>query len=153
MATTSTLAAPNFQSILSDSPTEVLRPPMTPIGTYLCVVGDWESGQSSQKKTPFIKFNLKPIAPMQDVDEDALKEIGGLEGKRLSITFYITDEAVFMLDQFHENCGIDLGDGTSRAARNDEVRNAQVLATVEHEIDRNNPERTYVRVNRTAKAD
>lgn len=151
MATTST--APNFQSILNESPTEVTRPPMIPVGTYLCVVGDWEAGQSSQKKTPFIKFNLKPVSPMDDVDPDAIKEIGGLEGKRLSITFYVTEDAVFMLDAFHENCGVDMDDGSTRAARNDEVRNAQILAIVEHEIDRNNPERTYVRVNRTAKAD
>lgn len=144
--------APNFQSILEESPTEVIRPPMMPVGTYLCVVGDWESGESSLQKTPFVKFNLRPISALDDVDTDTLKEIGGLEGKKLSITFYLTDNSKFMLDEFHENCGVDMDDGTSRAARNDDIKNAPVLATVEHEIDAKRPDRTYVRVRRTARA-
>ena len=144
---------PNFQSILNASPTEVERPKPLPAGTYLCTVGGWESGQSSKKKTDFIKFGLKPTSAMEDVDETALHELGGLEGKNLSITFYITPDAVFMLDEFQENCGVDMTDGTSRVARCDEIQNAQILAVVTHRIDDTDPSRTYVEVRRTAKAD
>ena len=147
------MSTPNFQSILGQSPTEVVRPPLLPIGTYLCTVGEWESGASYKKKTPFVKFSLKPISPLEDVDEAAIAELGGLEGKRLSITFYVTEDAVFMLDEFHQNCGVDMTDGGTRLARNDEVRNAQILATVTHRIDENDPDRTFVEVKRTAKAD
>jgi hypothetical protein len=147
------MSTPNFQSILNASPTEVERPKPIPTGTYLCVVGDCESGESSQKKTPFIKFALKPIDAMADVDATALTALGGLEGKTLSITFYITEAAVYQLDEFHQNCCVDMEDGSSRADRNDLVANAQILATVEHEIDERDPSRTYVRVRRTARAD
>jgi len=144
---------PNFQSILGESPTEVVRPPIMPEGTYLCVVGDWDRGESSKKKTPFVKFNLKPISAMEDVDEEKLAALDGLEGKRLSITFYTTPDAIFMLDEFHQNCGIDMTDGTSRLERCDEVKNAQVLAVVSHRIDDNDKDRVFAEVRRTAKAD
>ena len=147
------MSTPNVQSILNQSPTEIERPLPMPAGTYLCTVGDWESGESSKKKTPFIKFKLKPIAATEDVDAEALSDVGGLEGKNLSIIFYITEDAVFMLDEFHQNCGIDMEDGSTRAQRNDEVKNAQILALVTHRIDDTDPSRVYVEVRRTAKAD
>lgn len=146
-------ASPNFKSILEASPSEVVRPPQIPVGTYLCTVGQWETGESSKKKTPFVKFQLTPIAAMEDVDDTALTVIGGLEGRSLSVTYYITEAAVPMLDEFHQNCGVDLTDGTSRLARNDAIMNTQVLAMVEHEIDQNDSSRVFARVNRTAMAD
>lgn len=144
------MASPNFQSILSQSPTEVIRPKPLPKGTYLCTVGQWESGESSKKKTPFVKFPLKPLAPLDDVDSTELTEVGGLENKTLSVTYYITEDAIGMLDEFHTHCGIDLTDGATRIDRNDEVTNSQVLAVVDHEIDQNDPSRVYTRVRRTA---
>lgn len=148
------MTSPNFASILSESPTEVDRPKPLPPGTYLCVVGVSEVGQSSKKKTDFLKFPLKPLAAMADVDEAALEEVGGLEGRNLSITFYVTPDAIFMLDDFHVNCGCDIAsDGLDRAQRNDEVVNSQVLAVVTHRIDDQDPERVYAEVRRTAKAD
>jgi hypothetical protein len=149
------MTSPNFASILSEAPTEIDRPKPLPIGTYLCVVGPHEVGQSSKKKTDFLKFPLKPLAPMADVNEADLEEMGGLEGRNLSITFYITPDAVFMLDDFHSNCGCDIAtDGLNRADRNEEVVNSQVLAVVEHEPSQDpNDERVFVRVRRTARAD
>jgi hypothetical protein len=144
---------PNFASILNQSPTEVVRPKPLPVGTYLCKVGDWERGESSKKKTPFVKFNLRPLSALADVDETDLAEIGGLEGRRMSITFYITEDAIAMLDEFHQNCGVDLADGTTRMARNDAVIGADILAVVAHRIDDQDPSRIFPEVRRTAAAD
>lgn len=49
-------SAPLFASILDESPTEVIYPTPLPVGTYLCVVGAREEGESSQKHTPFWKY-------------------------------------------------------------------------------------------------
>ena len=147
-----TNATPHFASILDESPTEVNAPPPLPEGTYLCVVGQGEEGVSSKKKTPLIKFPLRPIAALDDVDEELLQEVGGLEGKSLSITHYLTPDAVFMLDQFHEHCGIDLTDAASRRMRNQEVVNSQVLAVVTHRMSEDN-KRAFAEVKRTALAD
>lgn len=145
---------PNFASILSESPKEVARRPPAPVGTYLCIVGKSERGESSKKKTPFLKFPLKPISIMNDVDEEALAELGGLEELKLSVTFYITEEAIPMLDQFHANCGIDLeNDPGDRFQRNEDVINSQVLAVVTHRIDETDESRVFAEVRRTARAD
>ena len=150
------MATPNFASILNESPDHVERPKPLPVGTYLCTVGAPEAGESSKKKTPFLKFPLKPLAALEDVDDEALQEVGGIEDKNLSITFYITELAKYQLDEFHANCGLDLkkckATGLTRADRNDEVVNTQVLAQVTHRIDDNDPERVYAEVRRTARA-
>lgn len=144
--------APHFASILDEAPTEVTRPKPLPEGTYLCVVGQGEYGKSSQKKTDQIKFPLRPIAAMDDVDPDALAEVDGLEGKNLSITLYITDNAKFMLDAFHENCGLDLTEAASRRMRNEEVVNCQVLAAVTHRMSEDGSQ-AFAEVRRTARAE
>jgi hypothetical protein len=155
MSTTN--SAPNFASILDEAPGEVRRAPPAPAGTYHCKVGQWEPGQSSKKKTPFIKFALRPLMALEDVDAEQLEEAGGIEGRNLSVTFYITEDAVAMLDEFHQNCGLDLktleAQGVSRRARNDMVMNADVLAVVTHRVDEQDPSRVFAEVRRTARAD
>lgn len=149
------MASPNFQSILSQSPTEVIRPKPLPKGTYLCTVGQWEGIESSKKKTPGVRFTLKPLAPMEDVDTDDLQAAGGLEGKTIRHELYVkTDDGTFgMLDDFHVHCGIDLLDGQSRADRCDAIQNEQVLVVIKHDIDNDDPSRIFSRVQRTAKAE
>lgn len=143
---------PHFASILDEAPTEVTRPLPLPAGTYLCVVGQPEEGKSSKKGTPFVKFPLRPMAALDDVDTDALEEVGGLEGKNLATTFYLSPDSVFFLDDFHQNCGIDLSDPASRRARNAEVVNSQVLAVVTHRMSDDNTQ-AFAEVKRTARAD
>ena len=101
---------PNFASILDEAPTEINRPKPIPSGTYICVVNKWETGESSKKKTPFVRFTLTPIAAEEDVSEDDLAEAGGLEGKQLRTDFYITPDAVYRLSEFLLNRSSDLAD-------------------------------------------
>ena len=124
---------PNFSSLLDDIATEVNRPKPLPVGTYTCVVGRWEKGESSKKKTPFVKFPLRVIAALGDVDPQELEAMGGYEGRNLSVTFYTTEDAIYRLDEFHVHCGIDIAENElSRKALNDEVLNAQVGVVVSH---------------------
>lgn len=128
---------PNFASILDESPTEVKAPPPMPAGTYLCtVVGSAEYGKTPNTGTEYARFLLKPIQAAEDVDETELSEVGGFDGKTLRAQFWLTPDAVFMLDQFHEACGIELDDGASRRTRNDSVVNRQVFAKVKHAASR-----------------
>ena len=123
---------PNFASILGEAPSEVDRPKPIPTGTYLCRVQGSRLTTSPQKGTPFVQFTLKPISAEDDVDEEDLAEMGGLDNKTLRLTFYLTEDAVYRLDEFHEHCGIDLSEESSRRSRNDEVVNAEVRALVKH---------------------
>ena len=142
----------NFASILDEAPTEINRPKPLPEGTYLCVVGQPEEGRSSKKGTPFVKFPQRPMSPLDDVDGDALEEVGGLESKNLSSTYYITDDAVYRLDEFHAHCGLDLSEPLSRRTRNGEVVNSQVLAVVKHRMSEDGTQ-AFGEVSRTAPAE
>jgi hypothetical protein len=121
-----------FSSILNESPTEVIRPKPLPEGTYLCTIGQYDLDKSPKKGTPFIRFKLNILQALEDVDEEELAAVGGASGKASSITFYLTADAVFRLDQFHEHAGLDLSDAASRADRNDAVIGAQVLVVFKH---------------------
>lgn len=146
------MANPNFSSILDEAPTEVKAPPPMPAGTYTFIVqGQPRYDKSSKKGTDFVEFTLKPIAAESDVDEDELEELGGLEGKTIRATYYLTEDAAFLLDQFHEHCGVDLSEPASRKARNDEVVNAEVRGYIKHESSQDGS-RTFARLARTLPA-
>jgi hypothetical protein len=152
---------PNFGSILDEAPTEVNRPKSLPTGTYTFVVGRWEEGKSSQKKTPFVKFKMMPIAADDDVDEDELTEaltsadgtLNELKSKEMSITFYCTADAIYRLDEFHEHCGVDLNEAVSRKMRNDEVVNSQVQGYVAPRQQQDPDAPAYSEIKRTLPAE
>lgn len=146
---------PNFQSILDEAPDEVVRPKPLPVGTYTFVVGPPTYDKSAKKGTPLVSFMLRAIAAGEDVDDQDLEAMGGLEGKTIRHTFYITEDAVYRLDEFHEHCGLDLSDTVSRRTRNDEVVNTQVRGYVGHRQadpqDPNSP--IFAEIKRTLAAD
>lgn len=124
---------PNFATLLDEAPTEVVRPPARPAGTYITVVqGQPRYDKSSKKQTPFIEFTLKPIAAGEDVDAEELEAVGGLDGWTIKAVYYLTEDSIFRLDEFHEHCGIDLSKPASRRQRSEEVQNQQVGAVIGH---------------------
>jgi hypothetical protein len=140
--------APNFSSIL-DKPVdaEANRPKPLPVGTYTCIVdGIPRHDLSKQKQTPFVEFQLKPVSPGPDVDQEALAAAGGL--KNLRTTFYTTEEAIFRLDQFLENLGIEKG--MSRKEAISQAPGRQVLATVTHRASQDGTA-IFAEVNSTAR--
>ncbi len=144
---------PNFASILDEAPSEVERPKPLPVGTYLCrVQGTPIYDKTTKKGTDFVQFTLKPIAAEEDVDEDDLEAVGGLDNKTLRLKFYLTEDAKFRLDDFHEHCGLDLSEPASRRTRNDEVINSEVRALVKHNPS-NDGQTVYAEIARTLKAD
>lgn len=148
--------APNFASILDESPTEITRPKPLPIGTYLTrVIGAPRYDKSSKKQTPFVEFTLKFLSAEDDVDEDDLVEAlgdGDIGDRALPVTFYLTEDAVYRLDEFHTHCGIDLEEEQSRRQRNDEVVNAEVRVVVSHEASQDSSQ-VFARIRRTLPAE
>lgn len=143
---------PDFSALLDAAPTEVNRPKPLPVGSYLCIVqGQPVYDKSSKKSTPFAQFTLKPIQALDDVDAEALAEMGGIENKTLRTTFYLTEDAVYRLDEFHQHCGIDLDTPASRGVRNENCVNAQVIAVVKHRPS-DDGTTVFAEVSRTAPA-
>lgn len=100
----------NFTDILDRPASEVERPKPIPAGTYTAMVSmnpQPEFGESNQKKTPFVKFTLQILAPGDDVDSDALSEVkGGVQGKTLTNTLYLTEDSVWRLKDFLGHVGV-----------------------------------------------
>ncbi len=144
----------NFTDILN-RPSEEIKPPVTlPMGSYHTVVmGLPEQGQSSKKKTDYLKFIHKIIAPLDDVDPDAIAEFQQdgeqIAGQEVDNTFYITDKSANMLKEFLLNCGVNL-DGRSMAEGLEDVPNAEVIIFIKHEASEDG-KRTYAKVGSTAK--
>jgi len=145
---------PNFASILDEAPTEINRPKPLPVGTYICVVqGQPTYDKSNKKGTPYVQFTLRPVAAEEDVDPEELEAMGGMENKTLRATFYLTEDAVYRLDEFHQHCGVDISDASvSRRNRNENIVNAQVRAVVSHRMAEDGSQ-VYAELKRTASAD
>src|ERR1019366_3144566 len=110
-----TASQTTFESILDTPASDVERPKPLPAGTYDGIVqGLPEFGESSQKKTPFARFNLSVQSAGEDVDPADIEEIGGIAGKSIKSTYYTTPDALFRLTDFLEHCGIDAEGKTVR---------------------------------------
>lgn len=129
----------NFGAILDRAPSEVDRPKPLPAGSYTCIVkGTPRFDKSSKKQTEFVEFTLAVQAAGEDVDEELLKEwmaksdgtARRLQDATVRATYYITEDALWRLKDFLENCGITEGDSLREMI--DEAPNSQVIAYIKH---------------------
>lgn len=132
----------NWQDILNAKPEEAKKPEPLPPGTYIGVIESHEFGESSQKKTPYVRYKVKLIAPGEDVDRDAFNTFGGTE--KLSKTsrdldYYMSDDARYRHTEFLQNaCKINVT-GRGWAECIDETRGKQLLCQVSQEIEKRPP--------------
>lgn len=133
--------APNFTSILSAAPTEVNRPKALPVGSYVTVLqGLPRQDLSSQKKTPFYEFTHKFLSAGDDVDQEALEEaltspdgnMRNLQDVTMKQSFYLTENAIWRLDEFFEHCGFELDGSQSRQAMAEATPGTQVGIYIRH---------------------
>lgn len=156
------MASPNYASLL-DKPASVDdRPKTQPQGSFLTIIkGLPRYDKSSRKQTDFVEFTAQIQAAGPDVDEDDLaawltKSDGSvvkLSDKTLKLTYYLTENSIFMLNDFLDHCGIDDADGTkSRRERIDETPNAEVVVFIRHEA-RQDGQGVQAKVGKTAPAE
>ena len=130
----------NFEDILNKPADQIDKPKPLPIGTYIWTVqGLPRHDKSKEKQTPFYEFTVKCAGAADDVDEDALKEwatkadgsMRSLTDFTSRITFYITEDSIYRLQEFMEHCGIDL-EGKSVGQALDETPNCQFVGAIVH---------------------
>lgn len=101
------MAEVNFSELLTVQVDSVERPKSFPVGNYEAIIAGHEMGKSSQKETPYVRFNVKLVGPSEDVDEDLFEAAGGMEALRerrpIPLTFYLTKDALYRLREFLEN--------------------------------------------------
>ena len=147
------MANPKFADILDRPADDVKPPPTLPQGPYLTILqGLPEQIESSKKKTPGLRFLHKIISPLDGVDEEALALIdGGVVGKIVKNDLWLTEDSLFMLKQFLENCGIDMA-GKTITAGIDETPNTEVVIFIKHDASEDG-ERIFAKVGKTAPAE
>jgi len=144
----------NFQDILNKNADDIHPPPVLPEGSYhTVVIGLPESGESSKKKTPQLKFTHKIIGPLEDVDPDQIAEFEAegetVAGQEVENIHYVTLKTQNMIKEFLINCGIDMT-GKSLAEGIDETPNSEVIVFMQHEQSKDG-KKTYSKVRYTAK--
>lgn len=122
-----------FADILNTPSSEIERPKPLPAGSYVCVVaGLPEFDKSTKKETPYAKFTLRPIAAGDDIDAEDLEAAGGLEGKTIQATYYLTEASLWRLKKFIQDCGVDVEDDRTLGQQIEDVPNQTVIAYIKH---------------------
>lgn len=90
---------PNVSSVLDRASDTIERPKAYPIGHYNAVVkGQPVFDKSSQKKTDYVQLQYQLLSPKDDVDAEALAEMGGIKpDKPMREKYYLTEDAAFRL--------------------------------------------------------
>ena len=99
---------PNLASLLNKSADDVKRPVPLPDGTYFGIIESHEFTESSQKKTPGVQYNIRLTHAHEDVDLSDFESEGGVVAeKNMRTTFWLSENALFMLTDFIAACGIE----------------------------------------------
>lgn len=135
----------NFGDLLNRPVGSAEKPKPLPVGSYYVTIKAREFGESSQRKTPFVRFKLGIIQAGPDVDAQLLAEIPNAgQGKELNEDFYITPDAEWRLHEFLTNVLGIQGMTTQQAV--DAAVGQSCIAVLKQELDKNDPSRIYTRV-------
>ena len=121
---------PDFEDLLNMKAEDAKRPPPWPVGTYTLQVAKHEFGESSLKKTPYVRFFFKCQGTEPDVDKVKFKEFKekiDFAKKQVTSDFYFTENSVFMLKEFLEHMGVKIGGGRTFADAIPETTGPMVL--------------------------
>jgi hypothetical protein len=93
-----------------------------------------------------VRFTYKLLSAGEDIDPDAMDGID-LSKKNKTSDFYITPDADYRLKEFIQSCGIDT-QGRSFSELLEDMPGQEVMLTIAHRPNQNNPEEFYEDVRR-----
>jgi hypothetical protein len=147
----------SFEDILNKPVTEIDRPKPLPVGEYLWTIqGMPRYDKSKEKQTPYYEFKCKCVEALDSVDEDALaewaKKADG-SARKLSdfetrLTFYVTEDSLYRLQEFLVHCGA-AEDGISTKQALDNTPNCQFIGSIKHATS-NDGTAVYANISKTA---
>ena len=85
---------PDFKALLDQQVDDVKAPVPLPTGTYQFVVNRHEFNQKGEKNTNAVDFIVKPMAAMEDVDEELLAQVEKWKEKEMKLTYWITADSL-----------------------------------------------------------
>lgn len=123
----------SFNSLLDQKVGEVKQPPIFPAGTVRLAITGREFGKSSQKKTDFVKFKFKVLEPGADIEPEQLVDVNWAN-KTFDADFYLTEDALKMLENFLKAAGVAEGLSLSEGIESTIDGAHEVVGTVVHEM-------------------
>ena len=135
----------DFTNLLEKKVDDVEAPVLLPQGTYLMTIAQYRTGESAQKKTPYVEFDLKISSPVEVEDQETLAKVKNLQDKVLKTQFYLSEDALFRLKDFLSKTGIPT-EGRSFNEILSEIAGAQVVGIVNHRVNPNNSEQVFAEV-------
>lgn len=140
--------AVNFKHLLNKPSGEAKKPEALPAGDYPAIIRGHEMGESSKKKTPYIRFHLALTGWPDEIGEDQRVSINkdgstspiDLSKKQLKCDFYLTDDSLYRLDDFLKTTG--LASGRTYEELIPECHGLHVVAEVRQEVNEQGDEAT-----------
>lgn len=152
----------DFTQALNVKVDEIERPPLPPVGHYIFKVSKpAQFGDVGNGRFDTVDFMLQGVEAQDDVDTEALAEVGGPASINLRHRFMFNkgddDESkananrtLFNLRTFLEkHLGLDI-EGVTLKEAIDQAVGMQCMANVQYRPDRDNPEVVYAEIGRTA---
>lgn len=122
------LYAANFGELLSGRIEDTTKPPPMPVGPYLALVTKYETGESRDKKTPYVRFFFRILQPRDGVDMQQLEAVGDYSEKQFRSDFYTTKDAMWRFRDFIEkHLKIEVTGGRTYAQALPETTGKQVI--------------------------
>lgn len=126
---------------LNKSLDEIEMPKPRPIGPYLAQVTKKEMIVSSQKQTPGVRIFLTLLAPLDDVDSEAVAAYGDVSGGEFKLDFYLTEKSLFMIKRFLTDHAKIEGNGrTLSQILEDDLVGSQCGVYLDQQISDRDPE-------------
>lgn len=153
---------PDFAEALNVKMEDIKEPPKLPIGTYRAVVNKVpEISKSDDGKWTFVDFNLKIVGAQEDVDQDELRDFGGLantnrrhrflfptgDDEDAKKSFARTDWAMKQFMEKHLQANVA---GMSKKEALAQCVNHECLVAINRRADKENPEIQHENIKRTA---
>ena len=137
----------DFSSILSKKASDVEAPASFPAGSYNLLVLGYQFGTSAKKQTPYVEFEFGVQAPGEDVDQEEYAKIKNPAEKHLKTQFYLSEEALFRLNDFLKSCGLDVDSERTLGEILPEVVNTSVIGIIKKEMAQDGSGREFTRLN------
>jgi len=150
----------DFKSIANTKLADVERPPLPPVGTYLWTIMKVPSIETLKGDDwDVVDFQLKALAPTEDVDADALTAYGDVTKimQRHRFMFNKNDKTEFERTLFNLRrfCEVTVGSATPEMSVTEALNstvNGQLLGTIVWKSDKNDAEIFHANIGRTAPA-
>ena len=117
------MTTPSFASVLDRPSDSIERPRPLPVGTYLWATKDQPKQDKAKTGTEYVEFTCIPLQAGEDVDAEALQEcltnkatgeVKPLGSKTRRLTFYLTEDSIYRLNDFLTHLGVEAGSTTLR---------------------------------------